>query len=116
MKKALLASVAFAGACLVGAAQAAPVMIEDGFVQAGVSDFGTLGSDYGTSPGILYDKTGMGNYGINDFLTPGDPFEGFYIKSTSGYWGSNNDGGRSDFGSSTSPMSTRPISGRPCRV
>lgn len=62
---------------LASSAYATPVTIQDGFVQAGVNDVGTLGSGDNTPPGILYDKTGTGNYGINDFLTPGTPFEGY---------------------------------------
>ncbi|HKQ46059.1 MAG TPA: PEP-CTERM sorting domain-containing protein [Rhizomicrobium sp.] len=75
-----------------GAAQAAPVVMLDGFVKAGVNDYGTLGSIGATSPGILYDATGTGAYGINDFLTPGDPFEGYYVKATGYSNGANNDG------------------------
>jgi len=76
-------------------AMATPVAIQNGFILAGVSDYGTLGSDGNTSPGILYDKTGTGNYGVNDFLTPGSPFEGFYVQGTftsggSYYNGANN--------------------------
>jgi hypothetical protein len=103
MRQVLLASAALVA--IVGAASASPVTIADGFVQAGVSDEGTLGSNSNNSPGILYDKTGMGNYGINDFLTPGDPFEGFYVKSAQGYWGSNNDYSPTDFGTSNAPVS-----------
>ncbi len=62
------------------AAHAAAV-IQDNNVLAGVSDFGTLGSNGIIPPGILYDATGTRSYGINDFLTPGSPFEGFYITS-----------------------------------
>jgi hypothetical protein len=90
MKKILLAAGALLAVTL--SAEAAPVVIEDGFVKAGVNDYGTLGSGSNTPPGILYDKTGTGSYGINDFLTPGSPFEGFYIKSGSSFWGSNNTG------------------------
>ncbi len=62
------------------AAHAAAV-IQDNSVLAGVSDSGTLGSNGNTPPGILYDPNGTRSYGINDFLTPGTPFEGFYITS-----------------------------------
>jgi hypothetical protein len=98
-----------AGACIAVSfsAGAAPVVIEDGFVRAGVNDYGTLGSGGGTSPGILYDKTGTGTYGINDFLTPGTPFEGFYIKSGSSFWGANNTGSTNlNTGSPTSVSGT----------
>lgn len=89
---------------------ATPVVIQNGYVKAGVSDYGTLGSDGSTSPGILYDSTGSGSYGINDFLTPGDPFEGFYVTTASGLGngGANNDG-VSGFGFK-SPISLSPTS------
>lgn len=91
--------VAFTSLLLAGvAAQAAPVTISDNWVRAGVSDYGTLGSNGSTSPGILFDKTGSSTYGIDDFLTPGQPFEGFYIASEQGDWWSNNALG-STFGS-----------------
>lgn len=90
MRKVLFATAAIIAASM--AAKAAPVVIEDGYVKAGVNDLGTLGSGSNNPPGILYDKTGTGAYGINDFLTPGTPFEGFYVKSSTGYWGANNTG------------------------
>ena len=75
--------------------------LQNGYVLAGVSNYGTLGSNGGTPPGILYDKTGTSNYGVNDFLTPGAPFEGFYLKGTLrgedlSYFGNND--GSSTFG------------------
>lgn len=95
----ILAAAGIIGA-LPLAALATPVTIQDGYVQAGVSDYGTLGSDSNTSPGILYDATGSGSYGINDFLTPGTPFEGFYLTNALGAsWGSNNTAYPTDFGS-----------------
>jgi hypothetical protein len=85
-------------------AWATPVVIQDGYVQAGVSDGGTLGSNGNTSPGILFDKTGSGSYGINDFLTPGTPFEGFYVTTATGAGnGAANNNGPFGFGSA-SPM------------
>lgn len=64
---------------------AAPVTISNSSVLAGVSDYGTLGSNGNTSPGILFDPTGTSSYGINDFLTPGTPWEGFYITAAGGF-------------------------------
>jgi hypothetical protein len=86
--------IALAVACVVAGAPAfaTPAAIQNGYVLAGISDYGTLGSDSATSPGILFDKTGAGSYGVNDFLTPGDPFEGFYVTSSAGSAGANNDG------------------------
>lgn len=88
--------------CYGASAMATPVVLENGYVQAGVSDFGTLGSNGSTPPGILYDKTGSASYGINDFLTPGTPFEGFYITTASGTGnGGANNTFYSGFGSSS---------------
>lgn len=73
---------------------ATPATLQNAYVLAGVSDYGTLGSNGNTPPGILYDKTGTSSYGINDFLTPGTPFEGFYVTAVdSGGYYSNNSGG-----------------------
>ena len=71
-------------------AQALPLVLENGYIKVGVSDYGTLGSGGDTPPGILFDKTGNGQYGINDFLTPGSPFEGFYLKMGNTNYTSNN--------------------------
>ena len=94
-----IAALAVAGSLSLPA-MATPVVIQNGSVQAGVSDYVTLGSDGNTSPGILYDKTGLANYGINDFLTPGSPFEGFYVTTATGAGngGANNTGSPSNFG------------------
>jgi len=86
---------------MAAGANASPVAIQNSYVQAGVSDYGTLGSNGNTPPGILYDVSGSANYGINDFLTPGTPFEGFYL-TASGYSNGANNDGSSGFGT-TSP-------------
>lgn len=86
-------------------ALAVPVVIQNGFVQAGVNDYGTLGSIGGTPPGILYDKTGLGNYGVNDFLTPGTPFEGYYLTTTPVNGGANN-AGEADFGTNSPTLTS----------
>jgi hypothetical protein len=79
------------GGSLGLAAQAQPLVIEDGYIRAGVSDqFGTLGSNGSDSPGILFDPAGGGNYINNDFLQPGTPFEGFYITTATGTYANNN--------------------------
>ena len=108
LKRALhLAMLGFIGSQALPAL-ATPVVIQNAYVKAGVSDYGTLGSDSNTSPGILFDPTGTGSYGINDFLTPGSPFEGFYVTASSGSGGANN-AGVSGFGF-TSPTSLSPTS------
>lgn len=59
----------------------AAMTLEGNYIDVGVSDFGTLGSNGGNSPGLIYDPSGTQNFfpgGIsNDFLTPGTPHEGF---------------------------------------
>lgn len=94
---------------LIAAALHTPVFadttqVSNQFSLIGINEIGTLGSNGATSPGILFDPTGTANYGINDFLTPGAPFEGFYLSSSLGSWGSNNNGS-SDFVSSN-PVQT----------
>lgn len=89
-----LAHKKIAGATLLGlllplSAQAVATL-EDGYVMAGVSDYGTLGSNKQTSPGILFDPTGTANYGTNDLLLPGTPYEGFFITSSGGNYQSTN--------------------------
>lgn len=89
MKKNLIALIL--GGALGLAAHAQPLVIEDGYVRAGVSDqHGTLGSNGNISPGILFDPSGTASYINNDFLTPGDPFEGFYIETSTQSYGANN--------------------------
>ena len=87
-----IAGLALLGFALPMSAHAVATL-QNGYVLAGVSDYGTLGSNGNTSPGILYDKTGTSTYGINDFLTPGTPFEGFYLKGAGISYCSNNSGG-----------------------
>lgn len=91
----LAAAVMAAAASL---AHASTVTLQNGSVLAGVSDYGTLGSNGSAAPGILFDPTGTGQYGDNDFLAPGVPFEGFYIRSGNALWGANNEG-ETDFAS-----------------
>lgn len=108
-RPALLAAILLACVASVAsvAAYATPVTIQNGSVQAGVSDYGTLGSDSNTEPGIQFDPSGTGNYGSGDFLTPGNPFEGFYITADGGdlSWCSNNNGDCGNF-AMTSPTAT----------
>lgn len=77
---------------LAGIAQATPVTLTGNYVKTAVSDRGTLGSNGNTSPGLLYDKTGTQNFGVNDYLTPGNPWDMFSVNSTqSGLRVNNND-------------------------
>jgi hypothetical protein len=108
------ASVALLSVGLATVAHASPVVISDGFVEAGVSDSGTLGSNDVNPPGILYDKTGSGSYGVNDFLTPGTPFEGFYVTGNlvtgAPYSQSSNNGAPGQYEGGTTFATTSPSS------
>lgn len=94
LKLSTLALLAIMGAST--STYAASISLTGNFIKIGLNDYGTLGSVGTTSPGILYDKTGTQNFGVNDYLTPGSPFEGFYINTAqTGIYGANNDGGGS---------------------
>jgi hypothetical protein len=99
----LLAASALGSASI---AMAAPITMEGNYLKVGTSDRGTLGSNGSTSPGILHDPTGTKNFGVNDYLTPGTPHEGFgvaYGSVTSGLWSqATNASSSTNFGS-TSP-------------
>src|SRR6056297_1006498 len=61
---------------------AAPIILEGDFIRTAVSDDGTMGFGGNTSPGILHDPTGTGDFSLNDdYLTPGSPFEAFSVQS-----------------------------------
>ncbi|MCK5915773.1 MAG: hypothetical protein KAG92_06510, partial [Deltaproteobacteria bacterium] len=51
------------------------------YIQTAVSSDGTLGFGYSSEPGIKHDPTGTGEFGIDDYLTPGSPWEVFSVKS-----------------------------------
>lgn len=100
MKRLLLSTILTAG--LSASAMAAPLTLSGNYVRVGVSDFGTLGSNGSTAPGILHDSTGTAAFapgGIpNDYLTPGSPSEGFSINSTETGVLRNNNSGTATFG------------------
>src|SRR5690606_41712846 len=60
---------------------AAPIVLEGNYVTTAVSELGTLGSGDTAPPGILHDSTGTRNFGINAYLTPGNPHEIFAVQS-----------------------------------
>ena len=75
---------------------ATPLKLENSWIQVGISDYATLGSNGNTAPGILYDPTGTQTYGNNDFLTPGSPHELFtvqYVRDATTYSQYNNNEG-----------------------
>ncbi|PSF06496.1 PEP-CTERM sorting domain-containing protein [Marinobacter halophilus] len=62
-------------------AMAAPIIMEGDFVRTAISDDGTLGFGGTTSPGLLHDPSGTRTWGLEDYLTPGSPWEMFGVKA-----------------------------------
>ena len=91
-------ALAAASVLLMGSsAIAAPLVLQGNYVKIGVNDAGTVGSGGGTKPGIQYDSTGTATFNpAYDYLTPGDPFEGFTVRGKDGstllfnYYNNNN--------------------------
>lgn len=85
MNKLLLAASAVLALGVVSAASAAPITLQGNYVRTGVSDDGTLGSNGSNSPGLQHDPTGTANFGVNDYITPGSPHDGFSVKANGSY-------------------------------
>ncbi len=91
-------ALAAASVLLMGSsAIAAPLTLQGNYVKIGVNDAGTVGSGGATSPGIQYDSTGTATFNpAYDYLTPGNPFEGFTVRGKDGstvlfnYYNNNN--------------------------
>lgn len=65
--------------------KATSVELSGNYVRTGVSDAGTIGMGGFTYPGLQYDNTGTSTFNNSyDYLTPGNPFEGFTVKFTAG--------------------------------
>jgi hypothetical protein len=63
-------------------AYANPVVLTGKYIKAGISDYGTLGSNGGVSPGLIHDPTGTGTFDPStDYVSPGTPHEGFSVNS-----------------------------------
>lgn len=91
---------AFVALFASAAASAAPLTLTGNYIEVGISDGGTLGSDNSTSPGLLHDPMGHGNFGINDYITPGTPHDGFSLASDQfGFESNDNFGAGGNFGS-----------------
>jgi hypothetical protein len=80
--------------------------VQSPYMYISINDVGTLGNgDY--NPGIQHDPTGTGTFfDGKDYLTPGTPFEGFYVNATnetSSYSIGNNNSSGGDF-SATGPL------------
>jgi len=76
----LFFSFSSSGICL-----AAAIGMEGDYIKTAVGDDGTLGTGGNTNPGIQYAMTTAGSFDdSDDYLTPGNPFECFVLKSTEG--------------------------------
>ena len=62
-------------------AHAVSITMEGDYIKTAVSDDGTLGYGGTTTPGIQHDAAGTGSFGVDDYLTPGAPHEGFSVSS-----------------------------------
>lgn len=98
MKKTLLALVSAIAVGISSSAMAASVVMEGDYVKTAINDRGTLGFGGSATPGLLYDPTGSGNFGVNDYLTPGTPWEMFAISSSQSGLRTNNNTGTAQLG------------------
>ena len=68
-------------------------IIDNGYIKYSVNGGpakGQIGNG-STTPGIMFDSTGTGNYGVDDYIRPGTPYEtyGFYVNNTTWIGGDN---------------------------
>ncbi|MFB2762641.1 hypothetical protein [Marinobacter shengliensis] len=80
-KPALLAGCAALTLAFSATSMAAPIIMEGDYVRTAISDNGTLGYGGSMSPGLLHDPSGTQNWGAEDYLTPGSPWEMFGVKA-----------------------------------
>ncbi len=93
-----LKQLALAAACLslTSGLFAAPITIEGNFVRATFTDTGVLSN-------LFYDSTGTRNFGVNDYIAPGTPFEGFGVNANGSLNSNSNSGGADIAGSLSGP-------------
>ncbi len=103
MKK-IITSIACIGMLgLAANASASSITMDGDYVLTAVGGNGTLGAGGSTYPGIRHDPTGTADYGADDYLTPGSPWEMFSVRSDqTGLRVNNNTGGDGGQISSTS--------------
>ena len=64
----------------LGASSNSSYVVDTGFVKFTVNGQGSgaLGNG-GSSPGLMYDPSGNSNFGVEDYISPGIPFEGYSV-------------------------------------
>lgn len=96
----------------IGSVQAAPLTLTGNFLQVGISDFGTFGSNGSNAPGIRHDPGGAGDFtpgGVaNDYLTPGTPHDGYGLRSAETGFIRNDNTGLNGFGSASPTLLVGP--------
>ena len=106
----LLVGMVLGAFAALSSASAAPLTLTGNYLQVGISDYGTFGSDGSTEPGLLHDPNGTGNFrpgGIpNDYLTPGTPHDGFAVYSNETGLITNDNSGTSGFGTAPPTLLT----------
>jgi hypothetical protein len=106
MRKLLLISAAVAAA-LATQAQAVPLVLQGNFIQVGISDAGTFGSNGNAQPGFIHDATGTGTFLSNrDYVSPGIPHDGFSVKSDQTGWRQNDNASIGGAFGTASPTTT----------
>lgn len=112
MKRTSVLAVAISLVAMAGLASAAPITLTGLYVQVGISDYGTFGSNGNTPPGIRHDPTGTGNFepgGIaNDYLTPGTPHDSVAINSAQTGFRQSENYGIGDFGIASPSLTVEP--------
>ncbi len=79
-------SLATSGIAIIAAAvtpaMATPVVLTGNYVQVGISDHGTFGSNGNADPAFVHDPSGTGTFNPNfDYIAPGSPHDGFSMIS-----------------------------------
>lgn len=81
------------------ASLSAPISLTGNYLNVGISDAGTFGSNGNAQPGLQHDPTGSGNFNSNqDYVSPGSPHDGFSLISDQFGFSQNDNHGPYDFG------------------
>jgi hypothetical protein len=78
----LLTAVAAVAVAATAAPASAAVVLEGDYIRVGISDAGTLGSNFNASPGLIHDPSGTASFDPStDYVNPGSPHDGFSVNS-----------------------------------